>query len=160
MIRDATLEDAPDIARIYNYYIENTIVTFEETQVSADEMLSRMKKVQEELPWLVKEDGGKVTGYAYASRWSGRCAYRHSAESSVYLDPDAVGSGTGSELYSRLFAELRSRSYHTVIGGIALPNAASVAIHERFGFEKVAHFKETGWKFNKWIDVGYWQLFL
>jgi phosphinothricin acetyltransferase len=78
----------------------------------------------------------------------------------VYLHPASVGKGIGSRLYDALLTELRGRQIHTVIGGIALPNKASVALHERFGFEKIAHFKEVGRKFGEWIDVGYWQLIL
>ena len=158
MIRDATLEDADAIARIYNHYVENTIVTFEETPISLHQMWSRMEDTIRSLPWLVKDIDGKIVGYAYASKWKGRCAYRYSVESTVYLDPAEVGKGTGSELYSHFLTDLRRRSFHTVMGGIALPNAASVALHEKWGFKKVAHFQEVGWKFGQWIDVGYWQL--
>ncbi len=78
----------------------------------------------------------------------------------MYVDPVATTKGIGSQLYQLLLAELREREMHTVIGGISLPNDASVALHEKFGFQKVAYFKEVGWKFDKWIDVGYWQLVL
>jgi L-amino acid N-acyltransferase YncA len=103
---------------------------------------------------------GKVVGYAYASKWKSRSAYRYAVESTVYLDPRFTGQGIGRHLYGSLIAELRQRSLHAVIGGIALPNPASIALHERMGFVKVAHFKEIGWKFNQWIDVGYWELIL
>ena len=158
MIRAATEDDAESIARIYNYYVEHTVVTFEETPVSAAEMASRMSDDGSGLPRFVYESGGAVCGYAYASKWIGRCAYRHSVECSVYLDHNEVGKGIGGELYQRLLKDLEEKSYHVVIGGIALPNPASVALHEKFGFEKVAHFKQVGWKFGQWIDVGYWQL--
>jgi len=101
-----------------------------------------------------------LLGYCYASKWKGRCAYRYSVESTVYLSPDATGKGIGSKLYGTLLAELRQRQFHTVIGGIALPNPASVALHEKLGFEKVAQFRQVGNKFGRWIDVGYWQLLL
>ena len=106
------------------------------------------------------EDEGQVVGYAYASRWKSRCAYRYSVETTVYLSSAATGKGFGSLLYEHLIAELRQRSIHSLIGGIALPNNASVSLHEKLGFEKVAHFKEVGWKFNQWIDVGYWELII
>lgn len=102
----------------------------------------------------------QLLGYCYASKWKGRCAYRYSVESTVYLSPDATGKGIGSKLYGTLLAELRQRQFHTVIGGIALPNPASVALHEKLGFEKVAQFRQVGNKFGRWIDVGYWQLLL
>jgi len=157
MIRDANAADAKTIAEIYNHYIENTIVTFEETPVTAEEMWSRMGLDRGNFPWLVFEEEGQVLGSAYASKWKGRCAYRYSAECSVYLDHQATGKGVGTALYSKLLEELKGHSIHTVIGGIALPNAASVALHEKLGFTQVALFKEVGRKFNRWIDVGYWQ---
>ncbi len=159
MIRHATSGDAPAIASIYNYYIANTVVTFEEQPMSDAAMAGRICDVQESgLPWLVAEErAGEVLGYAYASRWNGRCAYRYAVEVTVYLSPDATSRGLGSQLYEALFDELRQRSMHVAIGGIALPNEASVALHEKFGMEKVAHFKEVGYKSDRWLDVGYWQ---
>lgn len=158
MIRTATLNDATPIANIYNHYIANTVVTFEEQSVCADEMSKRIEQIQRsDLPCLVAVHHGEVIGFSYASHWNGRCAYRFSAEITVYLSPLSTGSGWGSQLYEALFAELKQRSVHTVIGGIALPNAPSIALHEKFGMEKVAHFKEVGFKFGEWVDVGYWQ---
>ena len=158
MIRLASEADASQVAGIYNHYIENTVVSFEEQTVSEKEIATRIDAVIPSFPWLIYEEGDQILGYAYASRWHGRCAYRYSAESSVYLDASAVGRGVGSALYERLLNELRAMELHTVIGGIALPNPASVALHEKFGFKKVAHYEEVGFKFDRWIDVGYWQL--
>ena len=162
MIRDVREEDFGAIAEIYNHYIENTVVTFEEAPVSAQEMGKWIAEVLKSYPWYVWhcQDQDRVLGYAYASIWKGRCAYRHSAEVTVYLHPEAVGRGIGSQLFARLLAELEARSVHAVMGGVALPNPASVALHEKFGFTKVAHFKEVGWKEDRWIDVGYWQRIL
>jgi L-amino acid N-acyltransferase YncA len=160
MIRPATTDDAAQICDIYNHYVMQTTITFEERLVVPDDMTQRMTEVLETLPWLVCEEDGKVRGFAYANKWKGRCAYRYSAESTVYLDPIATGKGVGSQLYQVLLADLCQRGMHTVIGGIALPNEASVALHENLGFQKVAHFKEVGRKFETWIDVGYWQLTL
>lgn len=157
-IRAASLTDAESIAHIYNYYVINTIVTFEEEAVSTAEMATRIDEVlSTSHPWLVAELDGRVVGYAYASKWKARSGYRFSTEISVYLDPGHGGRGRGSKLYDELFRMLRERKWHAVIGGIALPNDASVALHEKFGMEKVAHFKQTGFKFNRWIDVGYWE---
>ena len=159
MIRLAKESDSAALARIYNHYVENTFVTFEESPLSSDSMRQWLKSVNQAHPWFVFEDEeGKILGSSYASAWKGRCAYRHSAETSVYLDPEATGRGVGSQLYQTLIDNLKSRSFHTLIGGIALPNESSVALHEKFGFTKVAHFKEVGRKFETWIDVGYWQL--
>jgi len=160
VIRDATPADAPGIAEIYNHYIVNTVVTFEEVVVSAEEMGRRVGAVTERFPWLVLEAEGRVAGYAYASAWHARAAYRHSVEATVYLAKDCVGRGLGSTLYRALLDRLPTLGVHTVIGGIALPNEASVAIHEKFGFEKAAHYRQVGRKFDRWIDVGYWQLIL
>ena len=158
VIRDAVAGDAESIARIYNHYIVNSTVTFEEEAVTAKEMAGRILDIQSaSLPWLVAEADGQVVAYAYASKWKGRCAYRHSVESTVYVAPEFMGRSLGSKLYEQLFTRLRDLGMHVVIGGIALPNDASVALHEKFGMVKVAQFGEVGFKFAKWIDVGYWQ---
>lgn len=160
MLRNATTDDAAQICEIYNHYVLQTPITFEEQPVTPDDMVHRIRETMESLPWLVWEEDGRLLGFCYASKWKGRCAYRYSAESTVYLHPASVAHGIGSQLYHALLTDLRGRQIHTVIGGIALPNEASVALHERFGFEKIAHFKEVGRKFDEWIDVGYWQLIL
>jgi len=157
-IRDAVNSDARAIADIYNYFIENTSVTFEESPVVGSDIEIRLTETAEQkLPWLVAEDEGQVLGYAYASKWKGRCAYRYSVEVTVYLAPNAGGKGTGTRLYEILFQRLKTLGYHVVIGGISLPNPASVALHEKFGMSKAGEFKEVGFKFGNWVDVGYWQ---
>ena len=161
MIRAATVEDAAPIAAIYNHFVQHTIVTFEEEPVSATELARRMDGVRAAaLPWNVATRGDTVLGYAYASKWKERYGYRFSVEISVYLAPDAGGHGIGSMLYADLFAQLASRGIHAAIGGIALPNDSSVALHEKFGMRKVAHFEQTGFKFGQWVDVGYWERIL
>jgi phosphinothricin acetyltransferase len=137
MIRQATTDDAAQICEIYNHYVLETRITFEEQPVALDEMIQRIQAALQRLPWLVVEEDRRLIGYCYASKWKGRCAYRYSVESTVYLRPDAVGKGVGSRLYDALLAELRQLQFHTVIGGIALPNPASVALHEKFGFARV-----------------------
>ena len=160
MIRDATQRDAQAVSRIYNHYIEHTTVTFEERPVSPREMGVRIRDTVASFPWIVYEEEDALLGYAYATGWRRRSAYRRSVESTVYLAPGATGRGLGSALYGELIARLRARSFHTVIGGIALPDGASVALHERLGFRNVAHFHEVGRKFDRGIDVGYWELLL
>ena len=158
-IRPATAADAACIAAIYNHYIATTTISFEEEPVTAADMAQRIADVgASRLPWLVMFDGDKLIGYAYATKWRVRAAYRFAVESSVYLDPEHAGKGAGTMLYEALLAELRGRGLHVAIGGIAQPNEASVRLHERLGFRKVAHFSEVGMKFGRWIDVGYWQL--
>lgn len=156
-IRPCLPADASRICEIYNHYVRETVVTFEEVPVADDDMARRIAEVTERFPWFVSERDGVVVGYAYAARWHARSAYRFSVESTIYLDPDAGGRGIGSELYSALLAELSRRKVHCVIGGIALPNPSSVALHEKLGFRKVGQLDEIGWKFGEWVDVGYWQ---
>ncbi|NVJ65949.1 MAG: N-acetyltransferase family protein [Gammaproteobacteria bacterium] len=158
MIRAASIDDANTIADIYNHYIQTSIITFETELVSAEEMAKRIEETQsQELPYLVLESNNQVLGYAYASKWKGRCAYRFSLETTVYLASNATGKQYGTQLYQELFTQLKALNYRTVIGGISLPNPASIALHEKMGMQKVAHFKDVGFKFNQWIDVGYWQ---
>lgn len=160
MLRDCRPADAPDICRIYNHFVLNTVVSFEEEPVSEPEMAGRICQVTETLPWLVWEEAGTLSGYAYATAWKARSAYRFSVESAVYVAPDMARRGIGRQLYEALLAELRRREVHSVVGGIALPNDASVALHERLGFSRIGHFREIGWKLGRWVDVGYWQLVL
>ena len=157
-IRPAAVTDAGSIAAIYNHYVVNTIVTFEEDPVSASEVARRIEDVwAASLPWLVAELDGRVIGYAYASKWKPRHGYRFSTEVSVYLEDGYGGRGIGSKLYGELFSILRGLGMRNVVGGIGLPNEVSVALHEKFGMTKVAHFPAIGIKFGRWIDVGYWQ---
>ena len=161
IIRPAAPGDVDSLARIYNFFVRETIVTFEEEPVSSAEMSRRVAEVNDaSLPWLVAEQDGEVAGYAYATKWKARHGYRFSTEVTVYVREAGAGRGTGSALYGQLLPALQARGIHAVIGGIALPNPASVALHEKFGFEKVAHFKETGFKLGRWIDVGYWEKLL
>ena len=160
-IRAAATSDVAAIAGIYNHYVTETVVTFEEEPVSVTELIRRLEEVRSAaLPWLVAEADSHVVGYAYARPWNARTAYRFSVEVTVYLAPAHAGRGIGSKLYAELFPILEARRIHAVMGGIALPNEASVALHEKFGLRKVAQFEEVGFKFNRWIDVGYWQLTL
>ena len=129
MLRTATVQDAAAIGSIYNHYVANTAVTFEEEAVSVIDMAQRIKETGESLPWVVQEEHGQVLGYAYASKWKGRCAYRYSVETTVYLQDGLGGKGLGSQLYRRLIEDLRSRGLHAAMGGIALPNPASVKLH-------------------------------
>lgn len=158
MIRSISLEDIAAIRAIYNHYIKTTVVSFEEEAVSIDEMSNRVEQVQAlDYPWLVAEEAGRIIGYAYATVWNVRSAYKHTVLVTVYLSPDATGKGWGSKLYEALFEALKKRNVHVVIAGIAMPNQASVALHEKLGFNKIAHFSEVGFKFDQWVDVAYWQ---
>ena len=161
MIREATEKDAVAITEIYNYYILKTVTTFEEDEVTEADFRERINNVQKSgFSWLVAIENEQVIGYAYSSKWKDRTAYLKTAEVSVYLSHTVKSKGWGTKLYGALFSNLEGKDIHTVIGGITLPNLASVAIHEKFGMEKVAHFKEVGYKFGEWLDVGYWQVHL
>lgn len=161
MIRSATVQDAPRIAHIYNHYVEHTTISFEEEPLSLADAAQRIIASQSlSLPYLVLEHEQLVVGFAYAYRWKERSAYRFTVEASVYLDVEHVGQGHGLRLYSALLDALKAFGIHTVIGTIALPNPASVALHEKLGFKKVAHFAEIGFKFGHWHDTGCWHLSL
>ncbi|MFZ6648207.1 arsinothricin resistance N-acetyltransferase ArsN1 family B [Undibacterium sp. TJN25] len=160
IIRPAEVDDAGEICRIYNHYIIHTSISFEEVEVESAEMARRIAEVTAHLPWLVAENEGVVVGYAYATKWRVRSAYRFSVETSVYLAQDARGLGLGALLYEGLLEELRELGVHAVIGGIAQPNEASVRLHEKMGFHQVAMFEQVGFKNDRWVDVGYWQKLL
>lgn len=157
VIRGATAADAAGVCAIYNHYVARTVATFEESPVTVPEMARRIDATLAKWPWLVAETDGTVTGFAYATQWKSRSAYRYTVESTVYLAHACIGSGLGFVLYKSLIEALQSRGAHAAVACIALPNPASVALHEKSGFRKVAHFPESGFKFNRWIDVGYWQ---
>lgn len=150
----------PAICNIYNHHVLNTMVTFEEEPVSIAEMQQRLETITARYPWLVYEDNSIVAGYAYATQWKTRAAYRHSAETSIYVAEGHTGKGIGRQLYARLLAILKEQGIHAAIGGAALPNAASVKLHEALGFKYVGSFSQVGYKFGKWIDTGYWELVL
>lgn len=158
IIRPVNFNDAAQIAEIYNYYILNSHSTFETEEVVADDMQNRIGYLNKNYPFLIAEENERVLGYAYATQFKLRDAYKHSAEVSVYVKNGEHGRGVGTQLYKNLFDKLFRKDFHALIAGIALPNEASIYLHEKFGFEKVAHFREVGFKFGKWIDVGYWQL--
>jgi phosphinothricin acetyltransferase len=159
MIRDAAPADAAEVAAIYNHYIAHTAITFEVDTLSDDGLRARIAKVQGAgYPWLVSEHDGRVEGYAYASQFRDRAAYHHTAEVTVYLAPEATGRGVGASLYRALIDRLRAMEIHLVVGTIALPNEPSVGLHESLGFRHVGTFSEIGRKFDRWIDVGFWEL--
>ncbi len=160
MIRSVIDSDVQDVCNIYNYFVENTPISFEEKAVSYIEMEQRIANQSIDYPWLVYEEEGKVVAFAYANKWKSRSAYRFTLESTIYMSHNSKGKGIGTKLYQALFDELATRSVRSVMAVIALPNPASIGLHEKMGYEKVAHFKEVGYKYKEWIDVGYWQKML
>lgn len=160
-IRTANATDAPQIAEIYNYYIASSHATFELDPITGNQMLERMQAGWlAGHPFFVAESDGQLAGYAHGRQFRPRKAYLHSIEVSVYLKQEITGQGVATLLYGQLFDEIRKGDFHAIIAGISLPNDASVRLHEKFGFEKVAHFREVGFKFDRWIDVGYWEMMI
>lgn len=159
-VRKVQPADAEQISEIYNFYIENSHSTFETERVNSVEMGRRLAEISEKFPFLACEDQAAILGYAYATKYKTRSAYRYSIEISVYVKNNIRQRGIGTRLYQNLFKELSKKEIHAVIAGIALPNEASIKLHEKFGMKKIAHFSEVGFKLDRWIDVGYWELIL
>ena len=159
-IRTATPDDAEAVRAIYAPYVEETAISFEREAPDAATMRERIEARLASHTWIMAERDGAVVGYAYAGPFNPRAAYRPTAEVSVYVDRAAARGGIGHALYAALLDWMRGQGFHSAIGIIALPNAASVGLHERFGFEHVGTFREVGAKFGRWHDVGWWQLIL
>jgi phosphinothricin acetyltransferase len=157
-IRSATAADAAAIAAIYNWYVAHTVITFEVDPVSAEQMAERIRSVLSAHEWLVLESDGELLGYAYAGRFRERAAYSLATESTIYLRHGLEGKGLGGPLYAELIRRTFARGYRHLVGAIALPNEPSVRLHERLGFAKAGHLFRIGRKFDRWVDVGNWQL--
>ncbi len=159
MIREATLSDAPAITSIYNHYVEHSYATMQYEQSDAAFFEEKIEQVLSSGHfWLVAEEEGEIIGYAYSSAWNPREGYKQTCEVSVYLSPAITAKGWGTKLYTELFERLRRKGIKVIIAVIGLPNEASIALHEKFGMKQVAHFPKMGFKFDKWMDVGYWQV--
>ena len=156
-LRDAELRDVAAIRRIYSPIVSSTAISFEEEPPSEEVIAERIATSH---AWLVAESGGEVIGYAYAGRFHERPAYRWSTEVSVYLAPEARGQGLGAMLLTALLDRLRNMGFVNAFAGVALPNPASVHLFEGFGFERIAHWRNVGFKLGKWHDVAWWQLHL
>lgn len=160
LLRAVAESDVGAITRIYNHYIEHSTATFDEECLSEESTAQKIDRITERYPWLVFQADGQVVGYAHAGPFRGRSAYRFTTEATIYLIPESQGKGYGHLLYASLFEALRQRSYHSVMAAITIPNDASVRFHQRHGFRKVAHLSQVGYKFGRWLDVGYWQKML
>ena len=158
MIRKVTVADADSICSIYNHYVLNSVITFETEALSVEIMKTRIEDISRKYPWIIYEDHGKLLGYAYATRWKERQAYELTAECAIYVDKDQNGKGYGTMIYSELINQCRVSGLHLLLAGIALPNDASIALHERLGFVHTGTLSEVGKKFGRWVDVGYWVL--
>ncbi|MCC8173397.1 MAG: N-acetyltransferase family protein [Odoribacter sp.] len=160
-IRKVTLEDAQSISEIYNYYIQNTVITFETEPITASAMSLRIQTCQETGdPFYVLEIENQIQGYAYIHQWDAHQAYSSTKEITVYLCPEEIGKGYGTLLYKKLLESIDKNKVHVLIAGICIPNEGSVKMHEKFGFTQVSDMKQIGKKFNEWRDVGHWQLIL
>ncbi len=160
MIRAARAEDALGIVEIYAPFCLNSATTFEVVPPSIDEMQRRMAAITKTHPWLVCEENGEILGYAYGCAHKERAAYRWSCDVAIYLAEKARGKGVGTMLYTELFRQLRELGLYNAYAGVTLPNAASVALHEKLGFKPVGVYKNVGYKLGKWHDVGWWHLIL
>tara|TARA_R110002049_G_scaffold302258_1_gene494949 strand:+ start:2397 stop:2882 length:486 start_codon:yes stop_codon:yes gene_type:complete len=158
MIRKVTTQDAKQLVDIYNHYVLHTVVTFDDTVFSVADFKKKIESISSRFPFVVYEENNQVLGYAYANIWREKPAFKHTVETTIYLHHEAKGKQIGTKLYTELLNQLRAENYHVAIGGLTLPNEASVKLHEKFGFKQVAHFKEVGFKFETWLDVGFWQL--
>jgi phosphinothricin acetyltransferase len=159
-IRIAQAADGAALAAIYAPHVAGSAVSFEVEPPSAEEMASRVRATLERYPWLVTEQAGVVVGFAYAGEYRTRRAYQWSVEVSVYLRGDAQRQGLGRRLYTRLFELLRRQGFYSAYAGITLPNPASIGLHEAVGFAPIGVFRNAGFKFGAWHDVGWWQLTL
>ncbi|MCB9846661.1 MAG: N-acetyltransferase [Phycisphaeraceae bacterium] len=161
-VRDAIESDIGAIAALNNWAIRETPAHFGIAEVNEAQMLADWRATRDRYPWLIAEESGEAgpefLGYAKASPWKTREAYAWTVEVGVYVVPAAHGRGVGRALYTRLFDDLRSRGYRTILAGITVPNEASVRLHEAMGMRHVGTFPRVGFKFGAWRDVGYWAM--
>lgn len=157
-MREFAQQDVGPANALTNWYIEHTAIHFAyETHTEAAFETAWLEGSRSH-PWLAAEVEGVFAGYAKAAVWRDRKAYERTCETGIYVQRGMEGKGVGLALYNELLPRLKAAGFHTVIGGMTLPNAASAALHERAGFRKVAHFEQVGRKFDQWHDVGFWQL--
>ena len=154
-ISPATSADLADVARIYAHYVTDSVATFEENAPDVDFWQARLDDLAvRRLPFLVATVGGEVAGYAYATPWRPKPAYRHTVEDSIYLAPDRTGQGLGRALLGALLTSCAQTDTRQVIAVIAdTGNDASVALHRAFGFTHAGRLKSVGHKHNRWIDT-------
>ena len=159
-VRSATEEDLVRVGEVVNHYIEHSVFNFRTEPQSIGELRTVWAQRHQRFPWLVAVLDDRVVGVAYAGPWNERAAYRWTVETTVYVDESAHRRGVGDALYTKLLDRLRGRGFHSAVAVIALPNEASVRLHERHGFDGVGHLREAGFKHNAWHDVGFWQCLL
>ena len=161
-IRSVEPGDFPRVAALTNHYIRTTAIHFATVPVTAGELQAAWEQSRVIYPFLICEEGptGGFIGYAKASRWRERAAYARTTEVGIYLDPAFHGRGYGRALYERLIGDCVAAGFHTLVAGIALPNPASIRLHEAVGFRLAGTFREVGRKFEAWHDVAFYQRML
>ena len=156
-LRTASVADAAALAKIYEYYVKNTTVSFEYDPPSVSEFAERISHKMQKYPYLVAEDDGRPVGYAYASEYRERRAYDWSVELSIYVDKDERSCGIGTLLYTALLALLREQNFASAYACITIPNSPSVSFHEEMGFALIGHFHRAGYKHGNWLDVAWYE---
>lgn len=157
LVRDASARDAEACAAIYARYVTDTVITFETEPPTPAQLAERIAVAQQAHAWLVLEDAGQVVGYAYGGPYKERAAYRWVCEVSVYLEWGRRRTGGGRALYAALLDRLAERGFRTALGGMTLPNDASIGLHRTMGFEPVGTYRKIGWKHGQWHDVAWTQ---
>jgi L-amino acid N-acyltransferase YncA len=155
-LRQANDRDVPHMLEIYNHYVANSTVTFDEDALTLKEMRRKFHDVERlGFPWLVAvSPTGMILGYAYVTPWKAKAAYRYTVEDSIYLSPAATGKGVGKALMARMLDDARAAGIKEVIAVIADRNAdASIAMHENFGFKKIGEMGKVGFKFGRWLGT-------
>ena len=157
-IRPFAWRDIPEIAAIYRHYVDETVITFETEAPSEADMAERFgKMVGLGHPVLVAERDGAVIGYAYASFYRPRFAYRFTCENSIYLHKDELGAGLGGRMLEALLEACRTHGFKQMIAVITAERANSIRVHEKMGFRKIAHYEAVGYKFDRWLDIVHMQ---
>ncbi len=157
LIRTATVDDAPAITAIYAPYVDALSVSFEERAPTAKEIARRIQNLLPTYPWLIDELDGVVVGYAYATRFRERWAYRFAVETAIYIAPDRQRQGIGRQIYMALIRTLSAQGYTQALATIAVPNEGSIDMHEAVGFKRAGVWRGVGYKHGEWRDVGLWQ---
>ncbi|HEY0261108.1 MAG TPA: GNAT family N-acetyltransferase [Lacisediminihabitans sp.] len=155
-IRDARLEDLPDVREIYNHYVRNSTVTFDEVPITLAKQRSKFLHIQKlKMPFLVAEStSGHILGYAYVYPWQEKAAYRFTVENSIYLGAAATGKGLGRALLAELISRSRAAGLKEMIAVIADKGAdASIHLHREFGFTEIGHMGKVGFKFDRWLGT-------
>ena len=152
-IRPVQLSDAPAIQAIYRPYVEQTVITFEETVPSVAEFEQRIQKIKKDFPYLVAEQDGQLLGYAYAGKFNARASYRWTAEITIYLAKEAQGKGLGRQLYQQMEDLLKQQGIITLMALITSPGSGSIEFHQRLGYQPVGLYPKVAYKFNQWHDL-------